>query len=117
MRYQTELLNPTFTHPSNGKTMPNTSGWQDRHVEALRNPTGFEAAIVLMLKGWTAYADAHRFRYSSRVEGDYVMGPEWEAIGRSVIGLLNGDTGRLDCGTLDGFIRNTLQSEGFNHDD
>lgn len=43
---------------------------------------------------------------------DYVLGPEWATIGRALLALLNGETGRLDCGTLDGIIRDTLRAEG-----
>jgi hypothetical protein len=41
-----------------------------------------------------------------------VIGDAWEEIGRAILVLLNGETGRLDCGTLDAFIRDTLESEG-----
>lgn len=113
-KYAEILRNPSFVNHRTGKRTPNDTGWQDRHMAALRAPVGFEAAIVSMLAGWATYADQHRARYESRVTDDGVMGDEWTGIGRSILALLNGETGRLDCGTLDGFIRDTLASEGVN---
>lgn len=89
--------------------LPNDSGWQTRHNNAVTAPRqGFEAGIVAMLRGWATYAAAHQQAYESRIGDDGVLGPEWQAIGEALLGLLNGDLGRLDGGTLDGFIRDTL---------
>lgn len=95
------------------RSMPNTTGWQDRHDAAMLAPRpGFEAAIVGMLNGWHLYAGTHQFRFESPIGDDGVLGPEWQAIGQALLGLLNGNTGRLDCGTLDAFIRDTLTLAG-----
>jgi hypothetical protein len=95
------------------RTMPNTTGWQDRHDNAMAFPRpGFEAAIVGMLKGWHNYAVSAKLAHGSPIGDDGVLGPEWQAIGQALLGLLNGDIGRLDGGTLDGFIRNTLRDNG-----
>ncbi len=73
----------------------------------------FESAIVGMLNGWADYAEVHERRFESKISDDYVLGPEWEQIGKGIRGLLNGETdSRLDCGTLDAFILNTLQDHG-----
>jgi hypothetical protein len=109
--YQHTLLNPSFVNSATGRKMPNDTGWQTRHMAALRTPTGFEVAIVEMLKAWALYADTHSRRYESKIGHD-VLGDEWAAIGRGIRGLLNGETGHLDCGTLDGFIADTLAAEG-----
>jgi hypothetical protein len=103
----------TFYNPS---FRDNTGDWQTRHTGALRKPRGFEAPIVGMISAWAQYADTHRTRYESPIGADGVLGPEWQAIGVAILGLLNGECGRLDCGTLDGFIRDTLTSEGCNGD-
>lgn len=96
------------------KTNPKLPGdWKERHNAAtmsLGRP--FESAIVHMLEAWARYADDHRARYESPIGEDYVLGPEWRDIGLGIRGLLNGETGRLDCGTLDGFILDTLKAEG-----
>lgn len=77
------------------------------HANAMAEPQpGFESAIVFMLKGWAEYADAHAIRYEGDPIGtDGVLGEHWEAIGKGILGLLNGETGRLDCGTIDGVVR------------
>jgi len=92
--------------------------WRGRHLAAMRDPqAGHEAALVKMLTGWQYYAAAHRARYGSEVGDDGVLGPEWAAIGRALRGLLNGETGRLDCGTLDATILDTLSRAGCSEDE
>lgn len=93
--------------------------WQQEHHDAIhyRRPLdAHENALVSMLRGWAAYADAARAKFDSGIGEDYVLGPEWETIGKGMLGLLNGPTGRLDCGTVDSFIRNSLHAEGFKTD-
>ncbi len=65
-----------------------------------------------MVQGWADYARTHRNRFESTIGEDYVLGPQWQAIGEGLLGLLNGETGALDCGTLDGFIRDTMEAHG-----
>jgi hypothetical protein len=108
---------------------PDTTGWKTRHLDAIRglghwrSGTGEslyirnqEQAIVSMLRGWLDYARAHRARFESGIGEDGVLGPEWAALGAAIRGLLNGETGRLDCGTLDTILCDTLTAEGFNPD-
>lgn len=116
--YRHTLHNPKFLNQK-GETMPNNSGWQGRHLLGLKSATmtrvpahPMECAIVSMLDAWALYADAHRARYESGIGEDGVIGAEWRAMGLAIRGLLNGDCGRLDCGTIDGFICNTLAEEG-----
>jgi hypothetical protein len=97
------------------RKMPNTGGWQDRHDAAVDgvNPRPFEQ-VAGMIQGWAAYACAHKARYDSPIGDDGVMGDYWESMGDALRGLLNGETGRLDCGTLDGFILKTMKEHGIN---
>lgn len=105
------MNNPVI--PLANPRLADTTGWQRRHNEAVTAPRfGFESALVAMLRGWAGYADAHRHAYDAPIGDDGVLGPEWAAMGQAMLGLLNGDLGRLDGGTLDGFIRNTLASNG-----
>lgn len=104
--------NPAFLNPKTGHPMPNGSEWQTRHMQALRAPRGFENAIVHMISAWARYADEHRFAYETPIGNDAVIGEAWHDMARAILALLNGATGRLDCGTLDGFIRDTMASEG-----
>ncbi len=83
------------------------------HTRALANPrNGFEMAIAALFLGLNEYAEAHRDQYHSPVGDDGVLGEHWQAIASGLIGLLNGDTGRLDCGTLDGAIRSLATAHG-----
>ncbi len=107
------------------KANPKLPGdWKERHNAAVSMwqvmPTErpFESSMVQMLSAWARYADNHRTRYQSPIGEDYVLGREWTAIGLGLRGLLNGDCGpRLDCGTLDGFILDTLRANGVDHND
>ncbi len=118
-RYADTFLHPAFTRSSDGGKMPNTGGWQDRHMAALRFPTPGqnEVAIGNMIGAWARYADSHAARFDSGIGADYVLGPAWAGIGSHLLTLLNGDCGRFDCGTLDGFIRDALTAEGYNPDE
>ena len=73
---------------------------------------GFESAIVNLYRAMAEYADAHRKQYELTISEDRYIGDAWHQIGRGLIGLLNGETGRLDCGTLDSQIRAFLGEGG-----
>jgi predicted RNA methylase len=81
------------------------------HAAAIANPAaGFERPVVAMVKALAEYADAHRQRYGDPIRQDYILGEYWHMLGEALIGLLNGETGRLDCGTLDRTIRDLIDS-------
>ncbi len=87
--------------------------WKRMHDNAWSYPVaGFERGIRDMVLGWEAYATQHGHRYESLIGDDGVLGPEWAAIGGALIGLLNGNCGRFDCGTLDARIRNFAATHG-----
>jgi hypothetical protein len=54
-----------------------------------RLASGHQAAILAMYAGWVKYA-----------------------IGRALVHLLNGETGNLDCGTIDGEVRRLMVANG-----
>lgn len=87
--------------------------WAYEHNHAIDSPKGFEVPIVRMLHFWEMYAVEHAKRFESQIGYDYVLGVEWQRMGESMRGLLNGETGRLDCGTLDGYILETMRENGF----
>ena len=82
-----------------------------RHITAVAWPSEKEKPLLHMLEGWLEYADQYRNRYLSGIQSDYFIGPLWFDIGQALLGLLNGEIGRLDGGTLDGIIRDTLDYE------
>jgi hypothetical protein len=102
---------PTLLNQNNER-MPNTGEWQDRHVRAINAPRALEAPIVRMIAAWAEYADSHRRCYESSIGEDYVLGEAWVTLARGIHALLDGETGRLDCGTLSTFIHDTLKAEG-----
>lgn len=95
---------------------PDDTGWKTRHQRAIFDPKEFEQPIITMLHGWLIYAERHQKQYESPIGDDGVLGVEWAHIGRGILGLLNGDCGRLDCGTLDTIIRDNLAEQGFHEE-
>lgn len=89
------------------------NGWSNRHTQAVRIPQSpFERALVSLLGGWLLYADAHRNAYATEIQDDALLGKSWARIGEGLRGLLDGELGRLDVGTLDAILGNTLDNEG-----
>lgn len=98
------LANPTFG---------NIGDWQGRHNAAVSAPcAGTERALVSMLTGWLEYAAFHQDCWGDLIGNDGVLGEEWAAAGKAIHGLLNGSSGRLDCGTLSTVIHDTMMAQG-----
>lgn len=90
--------------------------WKNQHRDALLRPKGFEKAVTDMIQAWLDYAECHATRYESGIGEDGVLGQAWAYLGKGIIDLLNGDCGRLDCGTICRVIHDTLKAEGFDPD-
>jgi len=99
-----------------------SSGWKERHLNAVyeglsdNSKVTLERAMVLMIKGWCLYAEAMKQQLDWNIGDDQVLGDEWFKIGEALRGLLNGDMGRLDGGTLDTIIADNLNEQGFDPD-
>ena len=83
------------------------------HDRSLASSAGFMGAIVTGTAAWLEYADAHKARYESPIGEDYVLGPAWLEWAKALRTMLNGETGNLDCGTLDAAIMKALAENGF----
>jgi hypothetical protein len=96
------------------RSTPNTGEWQDRHDSAVigAQHKPFESPVVNLLKEWAQYAEDHRKRYEAPIGEDGVMGQYWTDLGHAIRHLLDGETGRLDCGTLFHFIYETMRENG-----
>lgn len=90
-----------------------TGAWVDRHRAAVRNPTARERPIVNAFRALVDYAAEHERRYGSPLGHDSVLGPAWLDMARGLRTLLNGETGRLDCGTIDGALVDLAKAAGF----
>lgn len=74
---------------------------------------GFDTCLGQMLRALAAYADTHLAAYESVIASDYIIGAEWRRSLASTRALLNGETGRLDCGDVDRAILAMFQAAGF----
>lgn len=91
--------------------------WIDGHRLAMTMPIGFETAIVQLIHGAAKYADEHYQRHESLIGEDGILGPAWLDILKGIRTLLNGETGRLDCGTIDGLLLDMAANCGFKEED
>lgn len=98
----------------------NMGDWKGRHARAvergLRNVHGTAGlyagdSIVQAINAWCEYASAHKRRFESEIGADYVLGDHWKAWGFALRGLLNGETGDLDCGTLDTILVDNIKEQ------
>jgi len=90
--------------------------WALRHELAWREPQGPETGIVGMVRAWQLYGARHMARNGAGLSADAFLGPEWARIGAALRELLNGDCGRLDCGTVDALIADELMRQGYDPD-
>jgi hypothetical protein len=81
-----------------------------------RNTAAFATSIETLLRAWELYAEAHLATYGTPIGSDYVLGAEWVAMGNALLGLLNGELGRLDGGTIDTKVRDIFEKHGFTRD-
>lgn len=65
----------------------------------------FQSSLESILGGLSDYADAHKARYGTPIGADYYISEQWTTTANGLLGLLNGETGRIDCGTFDGQVR------------
>lgn len=87
------------------------SGWALRHRRAFATHP-----VAGIIRAAAVYADDYQTRWENGIGADYVLGDYWEKILRSARGMLNGDLGNMDGGTLDTLIADMLEAEGFNPD-
>ncbi len=82
-------------------------------VAPVEQGKGHEQAVALLLNGLLAYADAHMSEFDTPIGSDGVLGERWHSIASGLLGLLDGECGRLDCGTIDATIRDVAAEHGF----
>jgi len=86
-----------------------------RHHKAIQSPRGIECAVVALRAGLLQYGLEYAESFEGcQLGGDAVLGDAWLEMARGYLALLNGPTGRLDCGTLDGEVRGWAERFGFN---
>lgn len=87
----------------------NKSGWATRHNAAMYAPVGFERPIVGMINAIDQYCKNHAKQYGSDLWDDGVLCDGLEQLLLGLRVLLNGNCGRLDCGTIDHWICDLIQ--------
>lgn len=75
-----------------------------------------EQAIRQAITGWANLGVTHALMYDSPIGDDGVLGEAFADMGRALRTMLNGETGRFDCGTLDSLILDIAQSCGVDLD-
>ncbi len=87
----------------------------DRHGNPLLDPRSIERPIVHMVRALEEYDRVLR-NAACPVSEDYILGPIWLTLAYNLIGLLNGPTGRLDCGPIDSYVREMVKKAGFDRE-
>ena len=93
------------------------NAWGARHADAFDSPRGMERPIVGLYRALAEYADTHLARYASPIGDDGVLGDEWMQMLKALGGLLNGELGRLDGGTLDALRYALAETAGFTREE
>lgn len=95
------------------------TGWQRDHLLTVGNARSrggdycAAGCIIRMLEALASYADIHHRAYNSPIGQDgFIAGPWCEALA-AVRAMLNCETNRLDCGTVDAAILAMLEPAGF----
>jgi len=89
-----------------------------QHLNAVHDHESNSSAVSLaaILRGWDSYAAAYEASYGDAIGTDCVLGPAWARCGLAIKGLLDGDCGALDCGSVARNILAALDAQGFRHD-
>lgn len=98
----------------------NGEEWARRHMmawefgDASRDPgmKRMEAIVRDNIIAWARYGEQHRMLYHSNIGDDGVLGVAFKSMGMALRYMLNGETGRLDCGTLDKLILDIAEACG-----
>lgn len=94
--------------------MTTTQTWKDRHDAACLHPRGSEGPIIALYRALSDYVAQYQKDYpDNKLGDDYVLGAAWYQAAKSFQDMLDGDCGWLDCGTLDGLIRQRALDAGF----
>ena len=94
------------------------TGWARGNFTAATFPsTPYEIAIVALCEGIQKYVDAYaQTNNPEDSEMDYLTGDWVGTIIDGVRGMLNGDLGRLDGGTVDGWLVYVAEEIGYDCD-
>jgi hypothetical protein len=112
MNYRTIIATENLRAMANDR-----NGWAVRHCEAFDKPRGPEYPIINLLYALADLATEHESTYGSKIGDDGVLGEYWLQIARGLVGMLNGECGRLDCGTADRTVRALAKACGFDEKD
>ena len=81
----------------------------ERHNAAIRSPRAFESPIIRLYMAIERYCADHAARYHSPVGEDAVLGDSVKCLAMALNGLLDGETGRLDAGTVHSAINRLMR--------
>ena len=86
--------------------------WAALHLDAWRNPQGFELPLWHLIRGLAQYGVRMQEQCGTKAGDDTVLGPAFKDIAEAILTLLNGNIGRFDGGTLDALVRAICAEHG-----
>lgn len=90
---------------------PDQIGWKKAHMAAL-----FNTPVGLGLQAWTLYQKRFKAHFGFGIGEDRALRDHWAEWGLGLMGLLDGITDGLDCGSVWKIIHENLLEEGFDTD-
>ena len=92
--------------------------WARNHVAAFTGAQDNERVVINLVCALAQYLEGYGLRdehgdEQNLLAHDYVLGPAWSRIWVGARGLLNGECGRLDCGTIDGLLGELAYAAGY----
>lgn len=88
----------------------NVDQWRELHDKAMRYPNRTEKPIVRLYEAINLYLEATDW------DGEWFLDQYVASLLEGFRGLLNGPIGRLDAGTLDGWVCDAMYEVHFNPD-
>lgn len=87
--------------------------WAKLHWERwVMGGNKWASTLRKLIEGLALYADGYSEVYRTPIGEDAVMGKAWRDAVLAIRGMLDGECGGLDCGTLDTMLLDMIRREG-----
>lgn len=87
------------------------------NAQALRHAAHNGHPLLIAMDSLLRAARTYSTRFESTLAEDYVLGPDWLAAAKGVRGLLDGDFGPIDSGTVEEIFWRAMDAAGFTEAD
>jgi hypothetical protein len=90
----------------------------DSSSDDCRATPAMEAPMIRMIQAWAEYGIQYREKMNQSIGEDFYAGEYWFTLASSLNKMLSSEMGsRIHAGTVNTFIRETLNEQGFSMDE